>query len=385
MPYAERLWPWRLERRPAPSSLMRIASPLIAALAMLLTGALVFALLGKDPLTALYVVFIEPISSHYGLGELLLKATPLLLCALGLGMGFRANVWNIGAEGQFIAGALSGGGIALYWGTAMGALALPAMLLAGIIGGMAWAAIPALLRTRFHTNEILVSLMLVYIAQLLLSYLVHGPWRDPAGYNFPQSRILPENCMLPLLFEGSRANIAFVLALGLTACAWFFVSRSYAGYRMQVTGLAPAAAAYAGFSERRNVWLALMLSGASAGLAGICEIAGPIGQLQPVISPNYGFAAIIVAFVGRLHPFGILLAALLMSAVYLGGESAQLEMQLPSSVTGLFQGTLLFYLLAADLFIHFRLRLKYTLPARPRAAAPSAEVQPQDQAARQLP
>lgn len=339
-----------------PSTGMRVAAPLIAAAAMLITGFFVFAALGKEPVSALYSFFVAPINSVYGAGELLLKATPLTLCALGLALGFKSNVWNIGAEGQFTLGAIAGGGVALFWSAKLGSFALPVMLLAGAVGGMAWAAIPALLRTRFHTSEILVSLMLVYIAQLYLSYLLHGAWRDPEGFNFPQSKGFEDNATLPLLFEGGRANIAYIIALALAALSWFFSSKTFAGYRMLVSGLAPDAAAYAGFSEKSSIWLALLVSGATAGLAGICEVAGPIGRLQPSISPGYGFAAIIVAFVGRLHPLGIVLASLLMSLLYLGGESVQLELQLPSAVTGLFQGTLLFYLLAADLFVGFRLR-----------------------------
>jgi general nucleoside transport system permease protein len=347
--------PFRLERRAQPSTLMRFASPLIAAVAMLLTGFILFGVLGKSPLTAFHVFFIEPVASVYGLGELLLKATPLMLCALGLTIGFRANVWNIGAEGQLIVGALAGGAVALF-ASGLGFLAVPVMLVAGVLGGMFWASIAAFLRTRFHTSEILVTLMLVYIAQLLLSYFVHGPWRDPAGFNFPQTQSFDENELLPILIEGTRLTLAFVIALIFAAIAWFFVAKTFAGYRLRVAGLAPAAAAYAGYSEKRNIWLALLISGGAAGLAGVSEVAGPVGLLSPDISPGYGFAAIIVAFVGRLHPVGVVLASLLMSALYLGGEAAQIELQLPASVTGLFQGLLLFYLLAADLFITFRLR-----------------------------
>lgn len=324
---------------------------------MLLTGLIAFSLLGKDPAEAFYVFFIKPLATQYGIGELLLKATPLMLCAIGLAIGFRANVWNIGAEGQLIVGAIAGGGVALWLGDALGYWVLPLMLIAGGLGGMLWAAIPALLRTRFNTNEILVSLMLVYVAQHLLSWLAHGPWRDPAGYNFPQSRTFNDHELLPILIEGTRANWSLILALLLALAAWFFTQKTFAGYRMQVAGLAPHAALYAGFSEKRNVWIAFLISGAAAGLAGIGEIAGPIGQIQPSASPGYGFAAIIVAFVGRLHPVGIVLASLLMSLLYLGGESAQIQMALPAAITGLFQGVLLFYLLAADLFITFRLRL----------------------------
>ena len=349
-------WQWRLERRARPSTFMRIASPPLAVLAMFITGLIAFAFLDQDPLGSCYVYFIEPLSSMYGLGELLLKATPLCLCALGLALGFRANIWNIGAEGQFTLGAIAGTGVGLFWGSHLGPFAIPAMLAAGALGGMAWAAIPAVLRARFNTSEILVSLMLVYIAQLLLSWLVRSPWRDPAGFNFPQSRVLEDNLLLPTLIEGTRVHIGAVLALVVAGASWIFTSKSFAGYRMQVAGLAPAAARYAGFSSQSTVWLALLASGATAGLAGVCEIAGPIGRLQPSISPGYGFAAIIVAVVGRLHPVGIVLASLLMSLLYLGGESVQLELQLPSAITGIFQGTLLFYLLAADLFVGFRLR-----------------------------
>jgi general nucleoside transport system permease protein len=344
---------------------MRVASPVLAAAAMLATGFLVFAFLGKDPLNALQIFFIKPLDSAYGVGELLLKATPLALCALGLALGFRANVWNIGAEGQLTLGAICGGGVALFWSAALGRFAIPVILLAGVAGGAAWAAIPALLRTRFNTSEILVSLMLVYIAQLLLAYLLHGAWRDPEGFNFPQSKAFDDSVILPVLYDGQRATIAFFLMLLVAVASWLFSARLFAGFRMLVSGQAPAAAAYAGFSERRNVWLALLFSGGAAGLAGVCEVIGPIGRLQADISPGYGFAAIIVAFVGRLHPLGIILAALLMSLLYLGGESVQLELQLPAAVTGLFQGVLLFYLLAADLFIRFRVaHVPRAVPAR---------------------
>jgi simple sugar transport system permease protein len=370
-PFEASGWAWRLERRANPSALMRIASSPLAALAMLLTGFLVLGALGKDPLAAFKVFFIEPVSSLYGIGELLLKATPLMLCALGLAPGYRANVWNIGAEGQLTFGAIVGGGTGLFYGPALGHWALPAMFVAAVLGGMAWAAIPAFLRSRFHASEIFVSLMLVYIAQLLLSYLVHGPWRDPAGQNFPQSQALADNALLPTLIEGTRVNIGYPLGLLLAALSWWFGKATAAGYRLRVGGMAPAAAAYAGISERANIWLALMIGGGAAGLAGICEVAGPIGLLQPIISPGYGYAAIIVAFVGRLHPFGIVLASLLMSALYLGGESAQLELQLPSSVSGLFQGALLFFLLAAELFINFRLRRVRPLALRAAAGNPA--------------
>jgi general nucleoside transport system permease protein len=359
---------YRLEKRASPSSVMRIASPILAAVAMLATGFIVFTLMGKDPVQAFHVFFIKPINNSYGFGELLLKATPLILCGLGVALCYRTNVWNIGAEGQLTMGAIAGGGIGLWFGDSPSHFALPLMLLAGAMGGALWGGITAFLRIRFNTNEILVSLMLVYIAQLLLSYLVHGPWRDPAGFNFPQSRPFGDAELLPILIEGTRVSWAFIGALVLAVVFWFFSEKTFAGFRLQVAGLAPAAAAYAGFSEKRNIWLVMLLSGATAGLAGICEVAGPIGQLQPIISPGYGFAAIIVAWVGRLQPLGVVLGALLMSLIYLGGESGQMQLSLPSAITGLFQGVLLFYLLAADLFINFRLKRIVVAPTVKGAA-----------------
>src|SRR5271169_2978382 len=353
----------RLEVRPEPSRLMGWLSPLFAVAATLIVGFVLFAALGKNPFEAFRVFFVKPVESLYGVGELLLKASPLMLCAVGLAAGYRANVWNIGAEGQLTLGALCGGGVALALQDTGSAWVLPLMLFAGALGGMAWAAIPAWLKTRFNANEILVSLMLVYVATLALSLLVHGPWRDPEGFNFPQSKMFADVALLPNILPETRLNAGFLLALAVVAVAWLFMRKSLAGFQMRVAGLAPAAANYAGISTARTVWLGMLIGGATAGIAGVNEAAGPIGQLLPAMSPGYGFAAIIVAFVGRLHPFGIVLSSLLMSLLYLGGEAAQINLALPSAVTGLFQGTLLFFLLAADVLVNFRVRVARRAPA----------------------
>jgi ABC-type uncharacterized transport system, permease component len=346
----------RLEPRPMPSRGWTYASPLLALALTVLIGVALFALLGKDPLRGLQVFFWEPVKSAYALGELLVKATPLLLIALGLAVCFRSNVWNIGAEGQYILGAISAGGVALLATPETGRWIVPALLLAGVLGGMAWAALTALLRDRFHANEILVSLMLVYVASLLLSYLVFGPWKDPQGYNFPQTRMFERVTQIPRLWPGTRVHVGLLLALVGAAGLWVFLFRTRAGFAQQVGGLAPAAARYAGFSSRRALWLALLLSGGLAGLAGALEVAGPIGQLTPYVPAGYGFAAIIVAFVGRLHPLGMVLSAVLMSMFYIGGELAQSRLGLPKSITGVFQGLLLFTLLACDTLIAYRVR-----------------------------
>ena len=346
----------RIEARAEPSRLMAWLSPVLALAITVLVGVALFVLLGKDPVKGLLVFFHEPVRNVYSLTELGVKATPLVLCALGLAACFRANVWNIGAEGQLVAGAIAGGGVALLATPETGRALLPLILVAGVLGGIAWAGIVALLRDRFNANEILVSLMLVYVAQLALSFLVHGPWKDPQGYNFPQTRMFVPEALVPVLVPSSRLHLGAPIALVAVAVTWVFMFRTFAGYQLQVGGLAPLAARYAGFSSRRALWTSLSISGGFAGLAGALEAAGPLGQLTPHVSPGYGFAAIIVAFVGRLHPVGIVLAALLMSMFYIGGELAQSRLGLPNALTGVFQGLLLVALLACDTLIHYRIR-----------------------------
>jgi ABC-type uncharacterized transport system permease subunit len=331
---------------------------------------MLFSALGKHPLQGLQVFFWEPVKSAYAVGELMVKATPLLIIALGLAVCFRSNVWNIGAEGQFVMGAVAAGGVALLADKTTGPWIVPALVLAGVAGGMAWAALTALLRDRFNASEILVSLMLVYVADLLLGYLVYGPWKDPAGYNFPQSKTFEAVTQIPRLMTGSRVNLGLLMGLLGAVALWVFLFRTRAGLAQQVGGLAPAAARYAGFSSRRALWTALLVSGGAAGLAGALEVAGPIGQLTPYVPAGYGFAAIIVAFVGRLHPVGMVLSALLMSLLYIGGELAQSRLGLPKSITGVFQGLLLFALLACDTLIAHRL-LWVSRPA-PGATRPGA-------------
>jgi simple sugar transport system permease protein len=356
---------------------MSLASPVLALAITVVIGVGLFVLLGKDPLRGLQVFFLEPVKNLYQLSELSIKATPLILIALGLAVCYRSNVWNIGAEGQFVLGALAAGWVAMQAGPGtawLGRGIVVPILLAGVAGGMAWAAIVALLRDRFNANEILVSLMLVYVAELLLGWLVYGPWKDPNGYNFPQSiSFLPET-RIPRLVPNLRAHIGVVLALAAVGLLWAFLFRTYRGFALQVGGLAPLAARYAGFSSRSALWTALLVSGGMAGLAGGLEAAGPLGQLTPYVPAGYGFAAIIVAYVGRLHPVGIILSAILMSMFYIGGELAQSRLGLPKSLTGVFQGLLLFTLLACDTLIYYRVRWQRVAPAAPVLAQETAAV-----------
>lgn len=349
---------FRLEPRANPSVLMAWLSPVLAVLLTALCGAALFVALGKDPLSSLAVFFFEPIKDLRGWSEVGVKVAPLLMISVGLAVCFRAQIFNIGAEGQLVVGAIAAGAVILYLDddTNGGFILITLALAAGMAGGALWAAITAWLRDRFNANEILVSLMLVYVAELLLSYLVHGVLIDPDGFGFPQSKLFSDGFLLPIILSGTRLHLGLLLALAASVLGWLYLSRSFSGFKLQVGGMAPRAAGYAGFSARKTLWISMLLSGALAGLAGASEVMGPIGQLTPTVSPGYGFAAIIVAFVGRLHPVGVIFSSFIMALFYIGGELSQSRLGMPSAITGVFQGILLFALLACDVLIRNKLR-----------------------------
>jgi simple sugar transport system permease protein len=356
-----------LERRPERARWMILLSPVIALLFTAAVGGVIFALRGLDPLEALYVYFIEPLTTLWSIEQLLVKAAPLILIGVGLSICYIANVWNIGAEGQFVLGAIFGGMLPVYFPEVQSPLLLPMMLILGLLGGMAYGLIPAVLKNRFNANEILTSLMLVYVAGLLLDWLVRGPWRDPHGYNFPKSVTFEGWQLLPTI--GTTVHIgvplAFIIAIGLA----FVLHRTLKGFEIRVLGSAPRAGAFAGFSRPAIVVFCFLLSGGLAGLAGIIEVASTVGQLQPSISPGYGFTAIIVAFLGRLNPLGVIFAGLILALSYMGGEAAQVTLGISDKIARVFQGILLFFILACDTFIIYRLR--FLAPRAAPGAAPA--------------
>jgi ABC-type uncharacterized transport system permease subunit len=358
-----------LEPRGSQSRAMLWCSPLLAALLTLGCGSLLFIALGHDPLLTLHTLLVKPISDLYGVSEWLVKATPILLCALGLAVAYQARIWNIGAEGQLLLGALAGSAVAVHIIDWQSRWALLLVLLVGTLGGAAWAGLTAWLRTRFNANEILTSIMLNYVALNLLLYFVHGPLKDPAGMNFPESAMFGDASRLPLLFEDGRAHAGVYFALLALVAIWVLLQRSFVGFQIKVLGLDKRAAGFVGFREKRLVWLALLISGGMAGLAGVCEVTGPLGQLVPQVSPGYGYAAITVAFLGRLNPIGMVFSSLLMALLYLGGESAQMSLNLPQAITQLFQGMMLFFLLACDVLILYRPRLNRRWARRPAPVA----------------
>lgn len=344
----------RLVRRERASLAATLVAPVVSLAVAILLNLGLYMLMGRDPVTVVYAMLVEPFLSWASLSEVLLKAGPLLLIAQGLAIGFRARIYNIGAEGQFILGAIFASAIPVWFPQATGQWMWPSMLVLGAIGGALWASITALWRVRLNANEILVSLMLSLVAVQFLNYLLLGPWKDPNGFNFPQSVMFQYDAMVPTLVSGTRVNVSLLIAFGLSIAAWIFMQKSFLGYKLQVGGLAPRAASYAGFNQNSAIWLSLLIGGFAAGLAGAAEVAGPLGQLQRSISTGYGYAAIIVAYLGGLHPLGIIISSLVMAVIYIGGDNAMVTANLPIAAVRVFQGSLLLAYLVAIAFVRYR-------------------------------
>jgi ABC-type uncharacterized transport system permease subunit len=354
-----------LEKRSQPSRGWTWGTPFLAIVLTIIAGGLMFAALGKDPVLAIRTIFYEPLFgdfASYSRPQLLIKAGPLILIAVGLSFGFRAGIWNIGAEGQYIMGAIFGAaaGLALY--PADSRMIFVMMIAFGALGGFAWAMIPAVLRVRLGTNEILVSLMLVYVAQYILAKMATGPLKNPEGMGFPGSRNLSQwpSAANPEVIVGTGMHWGVITALLAVIAGYVIFSRHQLGFQIRLAGQAPRAAAFSGVNPGGLVLTCLGISGALAGLAGLFEVTGPAGQISIDFNVGYGFTAIIVAFLGRLHPVGILLAGLLMALTYIGGELAQLALGLPAAAIQLFQGMLLFFLLAVDVLTNYRPRWRRT-------------------------
>jgi simple sugar transport system permease protein len=357
----------KLEKRAQPSNFMLVATPVASVLITMLIGVVVFDLIGINGFRAVVDIFLTPLLNPLKWQDVALKAAPLVIIALGLSVGNRAQIWNIGAEGQYVVGALCAAGIGIAAGTAGGPIILTAMIAAGIIGGAAYGFIPAILRTRYNVNEILSSLMLTYVSYQILGYLVGGPWKDPNGRNFPATAPLAENQVLPIIVRGTTVHLGVAIALILPFVFWVLMSRSVFGFQIRAVGSAPQAARYGGFDAKQTVWAALLISGAMAGLAGALEFTGSLKAINLGFPSGYGFTAIIVAFLGRLNPIGCLIAGVVLAVTYVGGQVAQTTVHIPNATAGIFQALMLFFILASDILIRYRVRLvastKSTAPA----------------------
>jgi len=358
----------RFEKRPQHSKVMMLATPFIAVALSVLVSCLLLAILKKPILLTFHSFFIAPFENFYSITEIFLKFGPLLLIAQALAVGFRAKVWNIGAEGQMVIGAICASAVPVYLVDSTSSWMLPTMIVLGALGGMAWASIAAFLRTQFNANEILVTLMLTSIALQLLYYLLLGPWKDPMGFNFPQTVMFQDEALFPPLFPGVRLNASIVFPVLFTIGIWLFMEKHYGGYKMVVGGLAPDAAGYAGFSSRKAVWGSLLLAGFAAGIAGMSEVAGPIGQLQRSVTSGYGYSAIIVAYLGALNPIGIVFAAFFLAVLHIGGDVALVSASLPISAVHVFQGLILIFYLSAYAFVNYRLRVVHPVAHADTAA-----------------
>ena len=346
----------KLEKRQEPSMLMLVLTPILSVVATMLIGIVVFDAIGIDGAQAVKDIFLTPILASYKWQDVAVKAAPLIIIALGLSVGNRANVWNIGAEGQYILGAICAAAVGLSTGSG-GFLVILAMILAGMAGGTAWSALPAVLKLRFRVNEILSSLMLTYVALQVLNYLVSGPWKDPNGRNFPATApLLPEQS-LPILVPGTTIHLGVAVALILPFVFWGIMSKSVFGYQIRVVGAAPHAAAHGGFEARQTIWASMLIGGGMAGLAGALEFTGILHKIDLGFPSGYGFTAIIVSFLGRLHPIGCLIAGFVLAVTSVGGQLAKTTVHIPDSTAGIFQAMMLFLILASDILVRYRVKL----------------------------
>jgi general nucleoside transport system permease protein len=357
----------RFEKRPEPSRTMQLLTPIASVLLTMLLGIAIFDLLDFDGPRAVKEIFLTPILASYKWQDVAAKAAPLILIALGLSLANQAKVWNIGAEGQYITGALAGAAVAFATSGASGSWVVVLMLLAGVAGGAAWAAIPALLKVRFKVNEVLSTLMLVYVALQLLSYLITGPWKDPNGHNFPQTAPFTAAQQLPRLLPGTPIPPGLAIAIVLTLVFWGVAKKSIYGFEVRAIGAAPDAARYGGFDLARTTWSTLLISGGMAGLAGILEAASQLGQINLGFPSGYGFTAIIVSFLGRLHPVGVFVAGIVLAVTYVGGQVAQTVVHVPNATGGIFQALMLFLILASDILVRYRIRFARGGGADPEA------------------
>lgn len=345
----------KLEKRLKPSSLMYYANPIISVLLALILCAVFLAFTGRDPFEVYAAMFGGAFGSSYGLSETAVKAIPLALCALGIALAFRMQLWNIGAEGQFYMGAFAASGVPLTFPELPSVIMLPAMVILGMAAGAVWGFIPGFLRAKWRVNEIITSLMLNYIGILWVSYLVYGPWKDPQGMNFPLTAQFPDAAMLPT-FAGSRIHIGALLVIALVILFSIIFKNSRWGYEIKVIGASEPAARYAGMNIKQNIYIVMLLSGAICGLAGMTEVSGIVGRLQPGLSPGYGYTAIIIAWLAKLNPIAIIIVSVLFGALQVGGYLVQ-TLGVPATVASMLQGAILFFVVGGEVFTTYRIKI----------------------------
>jgi general nucleoside transport system permease protein len=347
-------WPVVLEKRSDPAPRLRYVLPAVAIGIGLLLGAMVLSFTGAHPGEAYQEMARGAFGSVYGLSETLVKATPLLLASLGVGVAFRAGFWNIGAEGQLYMGAMGGTWMALTYPGLPAPLLQPLMIVTGCMAGAFWGLIPTVLRTRWCMNEIITTLMCNYIAILWVDFLVYGPWKDPRAFGFPFAPLLLQTARLPSM-PGNRVHLGLLLGLLAATGLTMLLKHTRLGYEIRIIGLSPGAARYAGMNLTRTTLLVMALSGGLAALAGVCEVAGVQGQLKHGLSPGYGYTAIIVAWLARLDPWATIVVSVLLGGLLVGSDMLQIAMNLPVAVAYMLQVLILFSVLAVEFLVGYRL------------------------------
>lgn len=329
-------------------------TPIVSIILALLLCALFIAANGMNPVLVYEKMFRSAFGTAYGLTETMVKAIPLLLCGLGIAVAYRISVWNIGAEGQLTVGAMAATAVTIYFPDLPSFWSLSLMLLFGIAAGALWGLLTAIPRTHFGVNELITSLMLNYVALLALDYVVFGPWKDPKGFNFPGSPMFTAAQSLPVL-GSTRLHIGLLFGLIAVVIYYLMIRFTKWGYELRLIGANPVAARYAGIPIKRHIIIVMLISGGLAGIAGMAEVSGVTHKLMQGISPGYGYTAIIVAWLAKLNPLGLIVTSILFGGLIVGGYSVQ-TIGLPSSISEMLQGSILFFLIAGDMIYRFRIR-----------------------------
>ena len=365
----------RIEKRVTLPRYHHLMAALIALLIALLCGCVLCICLGVNPLTAYLAMLKGVFGSFHSFSEVLVKATPLTFTGLAVAVAATMMLWNIGAEGQLVWGGVFAAGTALYLlPSAPAAILIPSIIAASACGGMMWALIPGALKARFNVNEILTTLLLNYVAIIYMEHLFYGPWRDPAGFGFPGTAQIPEVAHL-IRFLGTRIHLGFPLALVCALLLFFILNKSTWGYQIRVIGSEVKAARYAGFSVTRQTMAVMALSGALAGMAGMAEVCGIHYRLQTGLAVGYGYDGIIVAWLAQLNPLAIPFTAILLGALFVGGEQLQTVLGLPSTISLILEAALLFGLFSGQALIHYR--ISFARPAHgTQAARPEQQEMP---------
>ena len=348
-----------IERRPVPSGTTILAVSILAIVAALIVMAIFFAAYGVSPATAYGAILRGSLGDWHGFSETLRRMIPLLLCGVGLAVSLRALFWNIGADGQLLFGAMGATWVALFSGL-HGPIVIPVMFLAGFAAGALWGMIPAVLRVKLGINDVITTLMMNYIAMYVVLFLIHGPWKGPSVRGYPLTDIFPPAAHIPTIGDTHVHWPTLVLALLLAVVAYIMLNRTRSGFEIKVVGENPHAARFAGMSHLKTVVIAMLISGGLAGLAGVGEVAGvQMRLLDPnQISMGYGYTAIIVAWLARKNPLGVIITSFFFGVLMAGGDVIKVNLGLPFQLINVFNGVIMFFLIGSEIFMRYRIRLR---------------------------